>query len=113
MFDRPAQSAPSGRIPKDHLMEGSVCSHPLCNRLRCGLLIASSPTSETSEVILCDEWTQAQVNAFRLMVNRSVTQGLIRHSIGKLGKRIRTAAGRNALGSLLLGDAKIRTTRLW
>src|SRR5580765_7736951 len=24
-------------------------------------------------VILCDEWTQAQVRAFRLMVNRSVT----------------------------------------
>ena len=24
-------------------------------------------------VILCDEWTQAQVKAFRLMVNRSVT----------------------------------------
>jgi ParB-like chromosome segregation protein Spo0J len=24
-------------------------------------------------VILCDEWTEAQVKAFRLMVNRSVT----------------------------------------
>jgi ParB-like chromosome segregation protein Spo0J len=24
-------------------------------------------------VILCDEWTNAQVKAFRLMVNRSVT----------------------------------------
>src|SRR3974377_1788377 len=26
-----------------------------------------------SPVILCDEWTKAQVKAFRLMVNRSVT----------------------------------------
>src|SRR5277367_3195312 len=26
-------------------------------------------------VILCDEWTPAQVKAFRLMVNRSVTWG--------------------------------------
>jgi ParB-like chromosome segregation protein Spo0J len=31
-------------------------------------------------VILCDEWTEAQVKAFRLMVNRSVT-------VGGLGRR--------------------------
>jgi len=28
-------------------------------------------------VILCDEWTEAQVKAFRLMVNRSVTWGRV------------------------------------
>lgn len=27
----------------------------------------------TVPVILCDEWSEAQVKAFRLMVNRSVT----------------------------------------
>jgi hypothetical protein len=31
-------------------------------------------------VILCDEWTEAQVKAFRLMVNRSV-------QLGRLGRR--------------------------
>jgi ParB-like chromosome segregation protein Spo0J len=28
-------------------------------------------------VILCDDWTEAQVKAFRLLVNRSVTEKLV------------------------------------
>jgi hypothetical protein len=37
--------------------------------------LGSSPGGDTTciPVILCDEWTPAQVKAFRLMVNRSVT----------------------------------------
>ena len=44
-------------------------------RLKAALKLQSWPGGDTTciPVILCDEWTDAQVKAFRLMVNRSVT----------------------------------------
>src|SRR5438270_7946733 len=44
-------------------------------RLKAARKLGSWPGGDTSSipVILCDEWTAAQVKAFRLMVNRSVT----------------------------------------
>jgi len=44
-------------------------------RLNAARKLGSWPGGDTSgiPVILCDEWTEAQVKAFRLMVNRSVT----------------------------------------
>ncbi len=44
-------------------------------RLKGALKAGSWPGGDTTKipVILCDEWTPAQVKAFRLMVNRSVT----------------------------------------
>jgi DNA modification methylase len=44
-------------------------------RLKAARKLGSWPGGDTSSipVILCDEWTNAQVKAFRLMVNRSVT----------------------------------------
>src|SRR5437016_8632870 len=44
-------------------------------RLKAARKLGSWPGGDTSSipVILCDEWTEAQVKAFRLMVNRSVT----------------------------------------
>jgi hypothetical protein len=44
-------------------------------RLKAARKLGSWPGGDTTgiPVILCDEWTQAQVRAFRLMVNRSVT----------------------------------------
>jgi len=43
-------------------------------RLKAARKLGSWPGGDTSDipVILCDEWTDAQVKAFRLMVNRSV-----------------------------------------
>src|SRR5579862_1540971 len=43
-------------------------------RLKAARKLGSWPGGDTSAipVILCDEWTDAQVKAFRLMVNRSV-----------------------------------------
>src|SRR5258708_5708313 len=43
-------------------------------RLKAARKLGSWPGGDTSSipVILCDEWTEAQVKAFRLMVNRSV-----------------------------------------
>ena len=40
-----------------------------------GIKLGTWPGGDTTQipVILCDEWTPAQVKAFRLMVNRSVT----------------------------------------
>jgi DNA modification methylase len=44
-------------------------------RLKAARKLGSWPDGDTSSipVILCDEWTDAQVKAFRLLVNRSVT----------------------------------------
>ena len=44
-------------------------------RLKAGRKLGSWPGGDISQipVILCDEWTEAQVKAFRLLVNRSVT----------------------------------------
>src|SRR5260370_23854474 len=44
-------------------------------RLKAAHKLGSWPGGDTSSipVILCDEWTEAQVRAFRIMVNRSVT----------------------------------------
>src|SRR6202041_1588369 len=44
-------------------------------RLKAARKLSSWPGGDTTciPVILCDEWTEAQVKAFRLMVNRSVT----------------------------------------
>ena len=47
--------------------EGEVVDGHLCLKAARKLGITEVP------VILCDEWTPAQVKAFRLMVNRSVT----------------------------------------
>src|SRR6201992_2595668 len=44
-------------------------------RLKAARKLGAWPGGDISQipVILCDEWTEAQVKAFRLMVNRSVT----------------------------------------
>src|ERR1700686_5579548 len=44
-------------------------------RIKAARKLGSWPGGDTTgiPVILCDEWTDAQVKAFRLMVNRSVT----------------------------------------
>jgi hypothetical protein len=44
-------------------------------RLQAARKLGSRPEGDTGSipVILCDEWSEAQVKAFRLMVNRSVT----------------------------------------
>jgi ParB-like chromosome segregation protein Spo0J len=44
-------------------------------RLKAARKLGSWPGGDTSSipVILCDEWTEAQVKAFRLLVNRSAT----------------------------------------
>src|SRR5580765_6741471 len=43
-------------------------------RLKAARKLGSWPGGDTTQipVILCDEWSEAQVKAFRLMVNRSV-----------------------------------------
>jgi hypothetical protein len=43
-------------------------------RLKAARKLGSWPGGDTNglPVILCDEWSEAQVKAFRLMVNRSV-----------------------------------------
>ena len=52
--------------------DGSVVDGHL--RLKAARKLGSWPGGDTSSipVILCDEWTEAQVKAFRLLVNRSV-----------------------------------------
>jgi hypothetical protein len=55
------------KIPVLARSDGSVVDGHL--RLKAAQLLKL----ETVPVILCDEWTDAQVKAFRLMVNRSVT----------------------------------------
>src|ERR1700691_2349886 len=60
------------KIPVLARTDGEVVDGHL--RLKAARKLGSWPGGDTSgiPVILCDEWTDAQVKAFRLMVNRSV-----------------------------------------
>src|ERR1700690_778204 len=60
------------KIPVLARSDGEVVDGHL--RLKAARKLGSWPGGDTSSipVILCDEWTPAQVKAFRLMVNRSV-----------------------------------------
>src|SRR4030081_3591050 len=61
------------KIPVLARTDGEVVDGHL--RLKAARKLGSWPGGDTTgiPVILCDEWTEAQVKAFRLMVNRSVT----------------------------------------
>src|ERR1700728_5482422 len=61
------------KIPVLARSDGTVVDGHL--RLKAARKLGSWPGGDTTQipVILCDEWTDAQVKAFRLMVNRSVT----------------------------------------
>jgi len=61
------------KIPVLARSDGEVVDGHL--RLKAARRLGSWPGGDTTQipVILCDEWTPAQVKAFRLMVNRSVT----------------------------------------
>ena len=61
------------KIPVLARSDGEVVDGHL--RLKAARKLGSWPGGDTTAipVILCDEWTPAQVKAFRLMVNRSVT----------------------------------------
>jgi DNA modification methylase len=61
------------KIPVLARSDGEVVDGHL--RLKAARKLGSWPGGDTSSipVILCDEWTPAQVKAFRIMVNRSVT----------------------------------------
>src|ERR1035437_10301471 len=61
------------KIPVLARSDGEVVDGHL--RLKAARKIRSWPGGDTSSipVILCDEWTEAQVKAFRLLVNRSAT----------------------------------------
>src|ERR1051326_5179555 len=62
-FKLPVLARSDGEVVDGHL------------RLKAARKLGSWPGGDTSAipVILCDEWTEAQVKAFRLFVNRSVT----------------------------------------
>src|ERR1035438_7297705 len=62
-FKCPVLVRSSGNVVDGHL------------RLKAARRLGSWPGGDTTSipVIICDEWTDAQVKAFRLMVNRSVT----------------------------------------
>jgi DNA modification methylase len=62
-FKIPVLARSNGEVVDGHL------------RLKAARKLGSWPGGDTNSipVILCDEWTDAQVKAFRLMVNRSVT----------------------------------------
>jgi DNA modification methylase len=62
-FKIPVLARSSGEVVDGHL------------RLKAARKLGSWPGGDTSSipVILCDEWTDAQVKAFRLLVNRAVT----------------------------------------
>ena len=55
----------------EHVLNCAECAE----RLKAARKLGTWPGGDTSgiPVILCDEWTPAQVRAFRLMMNRSVT----------------------------------------
>jgi DNA modification methylase len=61
------------KIPVLARSDGEVVDGHL--RLKAARKLGTWPGGDTTQipVILCDEWTPAQVKAFRLMVNRSVT----------------------------------------
>jgi DNA modification methylase len=61
------------KIPVLARSDGTVVDGHL--RLKAAKKLGSWPGGDTTgiPVILCDEWSEAQVRAFRLMVNRSVT----------------------------------------
>jgi ParB-like chromosome segregation protein Spo0J len=61
-FKIPVLARSNGEVVDGHL------------RLKAARKLGSWPGGDTNSipVILCDEWTEAQVRAFRLMVNRSV-----------------------------------------
>jgi DNA modification methylase len=61
------------KIPVLARSDGTVVDGHL--RLKAARKLSSWPGGDTNSipVILCDEWTDAQVKAFRLLVNRSVT----------------------------------------
>jgi len=61
------------KIPVLARSDGTIVDGHL--RIKAARKLGSWPGGDTSSipVILCDEWTEAQVKAFRLMVNRSVT----------------------------------------
>jgi DNA modification methylase len=61
------------KIPVLARSDGTVVDGHL--RIKAARKLGSWPGGDTSgiPVILCDEWTEAQVKAFRLLVNRSVT----------------------------------------
>jgi DNA modification methylase len=61
------------KIPVLARSDGTVVDGHL--RIKAARKLGSWPGGDTTyiPVILCDEWTDAQVRAFRLMVNRSVT----------------------------------------
>jgi hypothetical protein len=61
------------KIPVLARSDGTVVDGHL--RIKAARRLVSWPGGDTTciPVILCDEWTDAQVKAFRLMVNRSVT----------------------------------------
>src|SRR6476660_8128219 len=62
-FKIPVLARSNGEVVDGHL------------RLKAARKLGSWPGGDTTQipVILCDEWTEAQVKAFRLLVNRSVT----------------------------------------
>jgi hypothetical protein len=55
--------------PKFEIISNEIGDDPLNRRLKAARKLGITEVP----VILCDEWTPAQVKAFRLMVNRSVT----------------------------------------
>ena len=61
------------KVPVLARSDGTVVDGHL--RIRAARKLGSWPGGDINgiPVILCDEWTEAQVKAFRLMVNRSVT----------------------------------------
>jgi ParB-like nuclease domain len=61
------------KIPVLARSDGTVVDGHL--RLKAARKLGSWPGGDTTGIplILCDEWSDAQVKAFRLMVNRSVT----------------------------------------
>src|SRR5215471_21137715 len=60
------------KIPVLARSDGEVVDGHL--RLKAARKLGSWPGGDTTQipVILCDEWSEAQVKAFRLLVNRSV-----------------------------------------
>jgi len=68
------------KIPVLARSDGTVVDGHL--RLKAARKLGSWPGGDTTSIptILCDEWTEAQVKAFRLMVNRSVTWAAWRSS---------------------------------